>query len=277
MGNSMRYSGPAGSDILIEAVKRAPMLAALREEPLDRHELETRLDISKSTAHRNTKSLAEQGLLEKSNGDFVLTEFGQAVADVVAAYEKEMDTTIRLAPVFESVSGTEPPCPIEAFANATVTSADRGDPFAPLARFVSLVRESDSLRMFDSYAIAPTYIDEIHGRVLDGMRTIVVERPDVAEDIMENYPAKCVQLCASEFLEMRLHEGLPFGLVILDDCIGIGVRDSDTGIPRAFVDTESNEAREWAETIFESYWNEAVHLKRFNPKALREAMEASAQ
>lgn len=270
-------SEPAGSDILIEAVKRAPMLAALREEPQARHELETRLDISKSTAHRNTKSLAERGLLKKSNGDFVLTEFGQAVADVVAAYEKEMDTTVRLAPVFEAVSGTDPPCPIEAFADATVTSADRGDPFGPLARFVSLVRESDSLRMFDSYAIAPTYIDEIHGRILDGMRTIVVEHPDVTEDIMENYPAKCVQLCASEFLEMRLHERLPFGLVILDNCIGIGVRDSETGIPRAFVDTKSNEAREWAETIFEPYWNEAVHLERFNPKALRETIEASAE
>lgn len=253
------------------------MLAALREGPLARHELETRLDISKSTAHRNTKSLAERGLLEKSDGDFVLTEFGRAVADVVAAYEKEMDTTVRLAPVLEAVSGTDPPCPIKDFADATVTSADRGDPFGPLARFVSLVAETDSLRMFDSYAIAPTYIDEIHGRVRNGMRTEVIERPDIAEDVMEHYPAKCVQLCASEHLSMKIREDLPFGLVILDDRIGLGVRDGETGAPMAFVDTDSTEAREWAETTFDAYWSEATRLERFNPTALREATEADAE
>lgn len=270
-------SEPAGYDVLIEAVKRAPMLAALREESLARHELETRLDISKSTAHRNTKSLAEQGLLKKSHGDFVLTQFGQAVADIVAAYEREMDITVRLAPVFEAISGIDPPCPIEAFADATVTSTNSGDPFGPLARFVSLVAETDSLRMFDSYAIAPTYIDEIHGRVLDGMRTEVVERPDVAEDVMEHYPAKCVQLCASEHLSMRIHDDIPFGLVILDDRIGLGVRDEETGVPQAFVDTDSTMARAWAETIFDTYWSEATHLERFNPRALREATEANAE
>jgi len=261
-------------DLLLEVVRRGPMLAALREEPMDRRDLTQRLGISKSTSHRNAKSLAERGILRKSNGEHTLTEFGQAVADVVATFEAGMKATVRLAPLFEAVSGTNPPCPIEAFADATVTSTDHGDPFGPLARFVSLVGETDSLRMADSYAIAPTYIDDIHGRVLDGLETEVIERPEVAEDVMENYPKKCVQLCASDFLEMRVHDDLPFGLVILDHRIGIGVRAPETGVPRAFVDTEANEAREWAETLFDSYWDEATELERFNPKALGETIEA---
>lgn len=263
-------------DLLIEVVRRAPMIAALREEPLDRRDLEQRLEISKSTVHRNTTSLAERGLVERTEGKYNFTELGEAVADVVATFETDMRTIVRLAPLFDAVAGLRPRCPINAFSDATVTTADRGDPFGPLARFVSLVKETDTLRMFDSYAVAPTYIDEVHGRVLDGLETKVIERPDVAEDIIENYPQKCIELCASEFLTMRLHDELPFGLVILDSRIGVGVRDLDTGSPRAFVDTDDPEARAWAETLFESHWCDATRLRRFNPKALRKAIESDA-
>lgn len=266
---------PIDRDFLLEIVRLAPMLATLREESMTPRDLEQRLGISKSTSHRNASSLADRGLLRKSHGEHTLTEFGRAVAEVVGVFETDMRTTVGLAPVFEAVSGTDPPCPIDVFADATVTTADHGDPFGPLARFVSLVRETDSLRMIDSYAIAPTYIDEIHGRVLDGLRTVVIERPEVAEDVMEHYPRKCVQLCASEYLTMKLYDDLPFGLVILDHRIGIGVRDAETGIPRAFVDTDASEARVWAETLFESYQREATRLERFNPKALEEAIETN--
>ncbi|MFW5905866.1 MAG: helix-turn-helix transcriptional regulator [archaeon] len=263
-------------DLLIEVVRRAPLIAALREESLDRRDLEQRLEISKSTAHRNTSSLAERGLVERTDGKYTLTEFGEAVADVVTTFETDMRTVVRLAPLFGAVAGVQPRCPIDAFSDATVTTADRGDPFGPLARFVALIDETDTLRMFDSYAVAPTYIDEVHGRVLDGLETKVIERPDVAEDVIENYPQKCVELCASDFLTMRLHDELPFGLVILDARIGVGVRDPETGSPRAFVDTDDPDARAWAETLFDSYWSDATRLRRFNPKALREAIESGA-
>lgn len=267
---------PVDSDRLIEVVNRSPMIAALREGAKDRHELEQSLGISKSTAHRNTSSLAERGIAERRDGEYSLTEFGEAVSEVVAGFEEDMRTTVRLAPLFEAVSGIQPPCPIDAFSDATVTTADRGDPFGPLARFVSLVQETESLRMFDSYAIAPTYMDEIHGRILDGLETKVVERPDVAEDVMENYPKKCVELCASEFLTMRIHDNLPFGLIIFDSHIGIGLRDPDTGAPRAFIDTDAPEGRAWAKTLFESYWTNAIQLPRFNPKSLKEALESTS-
>lgn len=263
-------------DLLIEVVRRAPMIAALRDGPSDRRDLEQRLGISKSTAHRITTSLAEQGLVERTDGKHKLTEFGEAVAEVVATFEADMRTTVRLAPLFDAVAGVQPQCPLNAFSEATVTTVDRGDPFGPLARFVSLVKETDTLQMLDSYAVAPTYIDEIHGRVLDGLETKVIERPEVAGDIIENYPQKCIELCASEFLTMRLHDEIPFGLVILDSRIGVGVRDPGTGAPRAFVDTDDPEGRAWAETLFESHWSDATRLRRFNPKALREAIEFDA-
>lgn len=268
---------PPDRDFLLDVVRRAPMLAALRRESLTPRDLRERLDVSKSTAHRNTTSLAERGLLRKSDGEYALTELGRSVADVVATFETDVETTLRLAPLLDAVSGIDPPCPVDAFTDATVTTTEQGDPFGPLARFVSLIDETDWFRMADSYAIAPAYIDEVQGRVLDGLEAEVVERPAVLEDIMENYPRRCVRLCGSEFFTIKLLEGLPFGLVILDDRIGVGIRDPDTGTPHTFVDTGADEAREWAETMFESYWDEATHLDHFTPKALGEAIEAQAE
>jgi len=273
----MTRDEPVDRELLLEVVRQAPMLAALRERSMSRRDLEECLGISKSTVHRNVGSLADRGMVERSNGDHTLTDLGRAVADVVTTFEEDVEATVRLSPLLEAVSDTTPQCPIGSFADATVTTTDSGDPFAPLARFISLVSETESLRMADSYAIAPTYIDEIHGRVLDGLETEVVERPEVAEDIVNNYPKKCIQLCASEFLTMKLYADLPFGLVIFDDGIGIGVRDTETGVPRAFVDTEANEAREWAEMVFESYWSEATQIDHFNPRALRTAIESEVE
>lgn len=264
-------------EFLLEVVKRAPMLAALREESLSPRDLRERLDVSKSTAHRNATSLAERGLLQKSDGEYTLTEFGRRVADVVSTFEADMETTVRLAPIFDALSGTVPPCPIDAFADATVTPTDQGDPFGPLARFVSLISETDSVCMADSYAIAPAYIEEVQGRILDGLEAKVIERPEVAEDIMENYPKRCVRLCGSEFFTLKLLDDLPFGLVILDHRIGIGVRDPRTGTPRALVDTDAKEAREWAETVFDSFWKNGTRLDHFNPKELREVIRAQAE
>lgn len=239
--------------------------------------LRERLDVSKSTAHRNATSLADRGLLGKSDGEYTLTEFGRRVAEVVSTFEADVETSVRLAPVLDAVSGIDPEFPIEAFADATVTSTDSGDPFGPLARFVSLVGDTDSFRMADSYAIAPAYIDEIQGRVLDGLEGEVIERPEVAEDIMENYPRRCVRLCGSEHFTMKLHHDLPFGLVILDDRVGVGVRDRRTGTPRAFVDTDAREARDWATVVFDSYWRDGTRLDHFTPKELREVIEAQAE
>ena len=150
-------------DFLLEVVKRAPMLASLREASLSPRDLQANLDVSKSTVHRNATSLTESGLLTKADGEYTLTELGRSVADVVSRFETDMETIVRLSPMLDPVSGVEPPCPIDAFADATITTTERGDPFGPMGRFLSLVSQTDSFRMADSHTIAPAYIDEIRG------------------------------------------------------------------------------------------------------------------
>lgn len=260
----------AEREALLDVLQRAPVLAALSEGPLDRNDLEARLDVSRATSHRITRSLEDRGLISRVDGDFRLTALGEAARAAVDRFETEVAVALRLAPVIEAASDTAP-LPLAAFADAMETRADRGDPHAPVVRFVDLVRETETLRGFDTWSIAPTYLEEVQGRIVSGMRTELIDPLDVVEDVMESYPEKCVEVCVSGNLDIWLHGSLPFGLAIFDDRVGVAVSDPGTGALRSFVDTDDPAAREWAEAVFEAFRDEAVYLEEFTKRGLLEA------
>lgn len=255
----------------LELVQRAPALHALADGPLDRRDLEARLDVSRATSHRITRSLGDRGLVERGDDGFRLTGLGEAVRAVVGRYEAEVTVALRLAPVIAAAADVAP-LPLEAFADATETRADRGDPHGPAVRFAELVRETGTLRGFDTWSIAPTYMEAVAERILDGMRAELVDPVATVEDVMDSYPEKCVEVCVSGNLAIWLHDALPFGLAIFDDRTGVGVRDPDSGVLRTFLDTDDPAARAWAETIYAAYRDEAVRLEEFTRRGLREAL-----
>lgn len=268
----MDTTPPSDPDGFLELLRRAPMLEALRDGPMDRAELEAKLDISRATSHRFTRSLTDRGLVERVDGEFRLTELGIAVTEAVVGFKTDVGTAFRLGPVLEAGGETVPPVPLAAFSDATVTTPGHGDPHSPVVRFVSLVRETATLRGFDTWSIAPTYMAEVQGRIVDGMETELVDPVSVVEDVMEHYPERCVEVCVSGNLAIRLHDSLPFGLAIFDDRVGLAVPDPDTGTLAAFVDTDDPAAREWAEATYEAYRAESVPLDQFTKDGLRKAM-----
>lgn len=246
------------------------MLEALRDGPLDRAELEDLLDISRATSHRFTRWLGDRGLIERRDSEFYLTELGYTVTAAVVGFKSEVTTAFYLAPMMEALSERDLRPPLIAFADATITRPD-GDPYAPMTRYVSLIRDTTTLRGVNTWAIAPTYMGEIQERILAGMETELIDPLSVVEEIMDNYPERCVEVCVSGYLTIHLHESLPFGLAIFDDRVGIAVHDSETEALRAFIDTDSPQVRAWADAVYETYKAESTLLENFTKKGLREA------
>lgn len=272
----MKTAEEAETDRLVQVLRYHPVFEALRREPLERRELEDRLGVSRATSHRYVRSLAEIGLIEKAGDAYRLTRLGEDVAAAVAAYDRAVRPRLRLAPLARAASGVSPPLDVEAFLDATVTSADHGDPYAPLTRFVSLVQETGSLRGINTCRIAPTYMEEFQGRILAGMETELIDLPGIIEDIMEHYPEKCVEVCVSGNLTPLVHPAdgaLPFGLVLFDDRVGVGLFDGTTGTLRTFVDTADRAARAWASELYAAYRGESAPLENFTKTGLREALE----
>ena len=263
-------------DVLIDLLRRSALLEELRGNEYDRRDLQDRLDVSRATSHRHTKLLDELGVIEKVNGRFRLTASGTLLAETCARFKQEARTALQLAPVLEAVTDAPVPIDNEAFAGATVTGAEHGDPHAPLVRFIALVRETETLHALDLDIIAPARLDEIQGRIVDGMETELIGLPEVARDVIENYPENCIEACESGYLTVKLVDELPFALTIFDDRVGIGVTEPGTRILRLFVDTDAPAVCEWAWKVYEVYDAEAIEMEGFGPKGLRRVLETPA-
>jgi predicted transcriptional regulator len=223
-------------------------------------ELRERLGVSRPTVHRITRDLEERGLVERADGELALTARGETVADALAAFEETVETARRLGPVCDVLRNHGPEVDLEAFAGARVTTAGPGNPYRGVERFMTLVRETDSLRGLDPTAINPLHLDEIHGRILDGMATDAIFSPAVVEELLTSNPERARTAFESGNLVLRTHEDLPFGITLCDDRIGIGVYDDDTGVLGTYVDTDASAAREWTEAVYERYRDEATRL-----------------
>ena len=242
---------------LITLIRRAPALAALREQPLDRRDLEEFLGVSKPTVHRLARTLDEMDLVERTNGLFVLTELGEVVADVIAEFTRNVETAYRLTPLLETIQDRHPAFDVAAFADATVTTAKPSGPYRPVQRYCSLIEETRVLRGFDTTTLSPQHIDAVHRRVCDGMETELVYPPAVATHLLSTYPERMAEMIESGYLDFRVHTDVSYGLVLFDDRVGIGSYCKTTGALQAFIDTDVANVREWAETIYDAHWTEA--------------------
>ncbi len=262
--------------VLIDLLRRSPLLEELHGEVYDRRELQNRLGVSRATSHRHTKLLSELGVIERVNGQFRLTESGTLLTEASTRFKREASTALQLAPVLEAVKDAPVPIDNEAFADATVTGTEHGDPHTPLVRFITLVRETEALHALDLDLIVPARLDEVKGRIVNGMETELIGLLDVAKDIIENNPENCIEAWTSGYLTIKLVDELPFALTIFDDRVGIGVCEPGTRNLRVYADTDAPEVREWAWKVYETCEKEAIEVEGMDPEDIRQIMEIPA-
>lgn len=239
-------------DLLGDIVRHGPVLEALRTEPLDRREIEDRLDVSRATSHRFTQWLDEQGFVEKVKSRFQLTGVGEAVADEVLRFEANVHTVHRLAPLLDTICEDHQEFVLEPFVDARVALAEPDDPYQPVERFLSLLSDSTTFRGFNTTHMAPLVLGEFHDQIFDETDTEIVYLPHIAEKLFGTYPERAREAIECGHLALRTRDELPYGLAIFDDRVGIGGYDETTGLMLVFVDTDSPIAWEWADRVYAS-------------------------
>ena len=251
-------SDSENSDVVITAVKRANTLRALFGGPLMRSELQDEIGVSRTTTHRIVRELTDKSLIRRADGLYELTPLGRLVASEVEGLQDTVEVAMQLEPLLPSLDRTD--IDVELLADATITVQEPGDPYRPVRRFISLLRESGTLRGFDTTTIAPMYVDEIRDSILDGMQTEVIYLSPVIDQILDDHHEATVNAIESGQLELFVHDDLPFGLVMFDDRVGVGGYD-ETGVLRVFADTDSPEVRTWANRLYEEYRDDATAIQ----------------
>lgn len=264
--------GDEDGDLFVEVVRLSPGLQVLSRRPLDRREIEARLDVSTKTGYRITRSLEDRDLIEKSDGTYAITPAGETILEAVSTFEANVRTAVRLGPVLEAIRESGPSVDLGTFADATVTTI-HGYTHNPQSRFLELVDETDTFRGVNSPDLLPFYLGDIQQRLVDGMEFENILRPEFVAEQLAEYPDRALEMCNRPNVSVYLHDDLSYTLVLFTDRIGIGVPDPDTWTVRTFVDTGSPAARSWAEAVYESYRDEAVLLPRYDPITFQRAIE----
>ncbi|MFB6205501.1 MAG: helix-turn-helix transcriptional regulator [Haloglomus sp.] len=257
-------------ELLDDAVTRREALAALREGPLHRRDLEKRLGVSKTTCHRILQRFDEHGLLRRTEDGYRLSELGQVVEDEVAAAARAVQTAQELEPLVSAFGSAAVDLDISLFAEAEVTRAEPTDPYPPVGRFIELLRESSTLRSLDRTSIAPLHVEEIFDLVLEqGLAVEAIYPESVVEKLLSEYPDLHRKAADQGRVTYRVYDDIPFGMSLFDDRVGLRAYDSDTGAPLLLVDTGDSDALEWAETVF-AHYREAAEIPEGIPTWMKD-------
>lgn len=268
---TLHLDGDSQEDF-IELLRHSPGLQAISRRPLDRRELEDRLGVSNTTGYRITHSLEDRELIEKTKGRYAITTAGEEILEAVSEFETNIQIAVRLDPVLTVLRESGPPVDLDAFADATITTGS-GYTFSPQNRYLDLLDETETLRCFMFDSMVPSYLGDVHQRIDDALEVEVIKRPETAAEMLAEFPDLVIEVCNNDNVSLYLHDYLWYSLAIFDERIGIGALDTDTGTCHTLVDTDKPVARRWAEAVYESYKEEAVHLPRFDPITLHQVVE----
>jgi predicted transcriptional regulator len=244
------------------------------DAPLSQRDISDRCGISKSTAHRNVKSLIDKGILRKENGGYVLTDIGEVVADETARYVSRIQKAKKNPniPDFVLDTGLE----IEHVVDGKVTRSSRGNPLAPLSRLAEVTKKAEKAHVMTN-SVAPESLDAGLGRVLDGEQDIEVV---VGERVLESMLGtgwlgdKLLEAVSTENLRIWICEDLiPHQICVIDSKLCYSI-ENESGMPVALLETENDEAIRWAKRVFEKHREEARRLRPSEIESLRRSEDA---
>lgn len=240
---------------LARSEHRAPTLVALTVRPRSRSELWEMTGVSSSTIRRTLREFEDRQWIRRNGYQYEVTQLGAYIADAMAELIDRFETERKLRDVWQWLPGEESGFTIEMCADATVTVAEADDPYRPVNRFRTLLQETDEFRFAGlDVALLEPCKDEFCRRIADGMQTEILTRPRMVKYVRSTSPDLFSEAFESGNLTVRLHDDLPpFGVGILDEGVAICGHDPDSVTVRVLVDTDSSDAREWADSTYSFY------------------------
>ena len=242
-------------NFLMQSPIRVQILELLRKEgELTKRELNERVDVSRVTVQRNVEVLEEHDWIDNSHPTYSITPLGELVIDEVERLEDSMEVVQKLRPFLKWIPRDSFDLDPHALAEATVIEVDHTNPTDWVHHHTDRIRSTSY-----AWALLPGTGIEAWEAAVDsssnGLESQIIVSPDVAETLRTDpdYTEKIEILFERDALELYVYDmSIPYHLGRLDQYIYFVAID-DTGLPRAFIETESDTVHEWAENEFESY------------------------
>ena len=256
----MAMSGTISPPLLETVARRASVIECLLEEPADKRDLESTLDVSRTTVDRAVRRLSDAGCITQQDGRWEVTLLGRL------AYEEYEQLTARYdglttAQTLLSHLPTRAPIDVRLLVDAEILLAEPPAPHAPTDRLEELLDGSDQIRGLSS-VVLPKYIPLFHHQTIErDTNTDLVLESELVEYLWEYHSKKMHAVIESDNgMVWSLDQKLPFGFVLIDgDIVWFAVYDEDGGL-KGTVINDSTAAVTWATDMFHSYRQQAEQV-----------------
>lgn len=240
---------------------RAAILRRLEDESLIERDLRDALDAPRSTVHQNVEKLQGRDWLTATEGGYRTTWYGAAVLAEYDACTRNLATAQEIGPFLEHVPVDT--VDLSVLRGATVTVSEPNRPNAALERICGLFDEADSFRGFMPYVV-PRWIELGHQTITrSGHELDLILSATAADAIVLDHAERMREAIESQNATHWRYEGdLPYSLLFLGGRAVLTAFD-ELGHPRAVVDSADDAALDWAESVYERYYEaaELVTLK----------------
>ena len=247
-------------------IKLSVFLSELREseKPLRQTELCERTNKSKSTTHRNIRTLEEEGAIRKRGSGYELTKFGSVVAKSTSIYLSEIETAERYREFLEIIADTA--LRLEDIKEGDVTRTSRNNPVAPLVRLAEVTVNAEEIRVLTN-SIAPESFEVGRRGIREGKKTVemVVDRRTI-ESIRgsEWFGEELEKDLRTGNFDLWVHnDPVPYQIAVMDGRLCLGAEDEDR-MPVAVLETKNEDAVGCARQIFEEFRNRSEKLTPAN-------------
>jgi predicted transcriptional regulator len=251
---------------LLRSDNRMELLDVLDESgPLDRYELEERLDASRRTITRIVDALAERGYLADGGEDGArsLSAFGAAIADAHREYRETAELANQYRPVLQHLDSDQFAPDPARLQGAELTVATEASPYALIDRVLELRAGADRIREM-APSIEAKSISQLADRIDKGgdFEIEVLLPPTAVEEARTHseYAEAHRAIRNTDGVEMRVSPE-PFSVVlgVIDGTAVLGVTVDDR--PHALVESTRTTFVEWAERRLDSFWDESVPIE----------------
>lgn len=248
---------------IVRSPARVKILQKFNERgTVDRRELQSELDVSRTTCTRNLEALEEQGWITRTADSYRITPCGALVAENLLELVDTTEAAKHLQPVLKWLDISDLDVELRHLADAEVTLPEPADPYAPVTKHVEALEVATTVRVLLPQ-VGRDAADVCRRRATDGNGEFeLVVTPRVADQLRENssYADFVETARTTDRITILVAEGsTPFYLGLLDETVQIGVSD-DSGMPRGLLEVDSDPVRDWAREMYSDYRDGASPL-----------------
>ncbi|KZN24837.1 hypothetical protein A4G99_10975 [Haladaptatus sp. R4] len=234
----------------------------LSDRTLDLRDLRDRLDVPRTTLQRNLTTLEQEGWVKfpAAENGYTATVSGRLVVQAFMDTISTVRSVENLEPFLRHIA-PDSELNVDLFADSTVVTPEPSQPYKPVNELFEMIETADSSRSFMIWPTISKFFIDLRRRSTKTAadKRVIVPRRSVASS------SQSLLKSLGDSFEVRSPElysydgSIPYGFILFDSTIVLLAID-EIGRVSVFVKSQSPEAVEWGETVYEEYYSDSSRI-----------------